>query len=91
MNNTQATNYKRLVNDFEFMDEHFALGTIEADGETWYCAINYKYCDEHGRLAVKLNGLQMHLEKTLTDCIRATKASVLVEQGYSFEEICAMA
>ena len=87
----KATNYRRLTNDFEYMDEHFALGSIEADGETWYCAINHKYCDDNGTLKVTLNGLQMHLEKTLSDCIRATKASVLAEQGYSLEEICEMA
>ena len=82
----KATNYKRLVNDFDFMDEHFALGTIEADGETWYCAINYKYCDEHGKLAVGLNGLQMHLEKSLEATMNSVKMSVMLEKGCDFEK-----
>lgn len=86
----KATNYKRLVNDFEFMGEHFALGTIEADGELWYCGIDYKYCDENGRLAVGLNGLQMHLEKSLEATMHSIKATVMFAKGYSFEEVMAM-
>lgn len=86
----KATNYKRLVNDFEFMGEHFALGTIEADGELWYCGIDYKYCDESGRLAVGLNGLQMHLEKSLEATMHSIKATVMFAKGYSFEEVMAM-
>lgn len=86
----KAENYKRLVNDFEFMDEHFALGTIEADGELWYCGIDYKYCNESGRLAVGLNGLQMHLEKSLEDTMRSIKATVMLANGYDFEEVMAV-
>lgn len=88
---SKATNYKRLTNDFEFMGEHFALGTIEADGELWYCGIDYKYCDENGRLAVGLNGLQMNLEKSLEATIRSIKSKVMFAKGYSFEEVMAMA
>ena len=58
--------------------------------DDYYCAIEDKYLDENGVVNQKLNGLQMHAEKTMEQCIKAVQDSVeidyLMDNGYSMEQ-----
>ncbi len=74
------------------------LTTLQVRGKTFYvvkngnyfCAIDTEYLDEDGRLKQTLNGLQMHANKSMPQCIEETRASVEIEyrigEGMSFED-----
>ena len=75
MEKNKATNFKRVINNYSIGDESYTIGTIQANGETYYVAIDHKYLDDNGYLAQQLNGLQMHMEKDLYDCLSSVRMS----------------
>ena len=83
MERNKATNFKRVINNYSVGDECYTIGTIVANGETYYVAIDHKYLDENGCLAVQLNGLQMHMEKDLYDCLSSVRISYRVRHEES--------
>ena len=56
---------KVIVKEFKTFEKRFVI--VKQDDA--YCAIDYKYIDEEGKLKQGLNGLQMHCAKTLEDCM----------------------
>ena len=75
MERNKATNFKRVINNYSVGDESYTIGTIVANGEAYYVAIDHKYLDENGYLTQELNGLQMHMEKDLYDCLSSVRIS----------------
>lgn len=83
MERNKATNFKAVVNSYNVGDETYTIGTIQANGKTYYVAINHEYLDENGYLTQQLNGLQMHMEKDLYDCLSSVRISYRVRHGES--------
>jgi hypothetical protein len=83
MERNKATNFKRVINNYSVGDEAYTIGTIVANGETYYVAIDHKYLDENGYLTQQLNGLQMHMEKDLYDCLSSVRISYRMRHGES--------
>ena len=81
MEKNKATNFKRVINNYSVGDESYTIGTIVANGEAYYVAIDHKYLDDNGCLAVQLNGLQMHMERDLYDCLSSVRISYRVRHG----------
>ena len=58
--------------------------------DNFYCAINNNYLDENGRLKLKLNGLQMHVNEDLERCLDLAKAQAEIDYyidcGLSMQE-----
>lgn len=58
--------------------------------EGMYCAINHKYLDENMCLTRSLNGLQMHANTDLQECLNTAKDSAeidyLMSQGMTLED-----
>lgn len=76
---------KVVVQDFSIRGKHFVL----VKHQNVYCAIEDKYITD-GKINKRLNGLEMHVGKTLEECINYTtdyaEVEYLVEQGYSRAE-----
>ena len=64
---------------------------IVQNEDGWYLAIEDKYLDENGCLTEKLNGWQMHADKSLKNCLEGTRLAcridALREHGKSSDEI----
>ena len=52
---------------------------IVRNGE-FYCAIEDKELDEHGRLKRSLNGLQMYADRELAKCLQRVTDAVQIEK-----------
>lgn len=78
---------RTVIKDFMVRAERFVI--VQND-EGFYLAINKKYIDADGKLTRQLNGIQMHANKNLNDCLNSTmdacKIDYYVSQGMSREE-----
>lgn len=76
-----------VIKRIQILGEKFVIVRNE-DG--WYLAINTKYIDEDGKLNKPLNGLQMHANKDLKQCVQTTITCVefkaLTDAGFTVEE-----
>lgn len=78
---------RTMVKDFTAYGQSFV---VVKNDEGFYLAINKKYIDADGKLTRQLNGIQMHANKNLNDCLNSTmdacKIDYYVSQGMSREE-----
>ena len=69
-----------VTSDFIYRGRDFAIvkGTI-GDGQIRYGSIEHKYIGSDGRLTRVLNGVQMNLGESISDCLERTKLSCDVD------------
>ena len=90
MNERKIKAVKVVVRNYVVRNRNFVVVQYD-DG--WYGAIEDKYIDANGKLTKQLNGLQVHHNENLNDCLEMTRNTVemdyLIANGKTWgEAIC---